>query len=277
MRLAYTSDLHGDLGLYRAALAWAHRRGADLLVFGGDLLPHSRSVQAQVDFVRRSLRVVLRSSAVPVYAVVGNDDWAGAYPALQDLEAAGLLTLLDHRAVAGPGGWTLIGYPGVPPTPFYMKDHDRRDLPTDGAPAGSGLVSQDGGTAAVDLRAWLGARPSIAEELAALPRPRDPGRTIYVLHSPPHATALDRIAGGQPVGSRAARAFLAACGAPLALHGHIHEAPLISGRYWERLGATLCVNPGQGAPLHGVLVDPAQPEATLEHTLFRGPDSGAGL
>ena len=37
--IVYTSDLHGDLDLYRAAGEAAIRTRADALIFGGDLCP----------------------------------------------------------------------------------------------------------------------------------------------------------------------------------------------------------------------------------------------
>ncbi len=271
MRLAFTSDLHGNVELYRATLDFARQEQADLLVLGGDLFPLGREIGPQRDFARRELPAILATAELPVYAIAGNGDWSAAYPYLEELAASGRLTLLDHRAVEVEGSWTLIGYPRVPPTPFYIKDNDRRDLPGDPVPNWSGLISQVDHTVAVEVPAYLSARPSIEDELAALPRAQDPARTIYVFHGPPFDTALDRITNGQPVGSRAVRAFLSASGAPLALHGHIHEAPQVSGRYWERLGSTLCVNPGQGSQLHAVVVDPARPDETLRHTIFGGP------
>ena len=62
----------------------------------------------------------------------------------------------------------------------------------------------------------------------------------------------------------------------LTLHGHIHEAPELSGRYLDRIGATLCVNPGQftragkeSPRLHAVLFEMEDVEGTLMHTCFR--------
>lgn len=40
----------------------------------------------------------------------------------------------------------------------------------------------------------------------------------------------------------------------LSLHGHIHESPLVNGRWCGELGRTTCVQPGAWPPLP-VLVD----------------------
>lgn len=72
---------------------------------------------------------------------------------------------------------------------------------------------------------------------------------VFVSHSPPYGTPLDLLAGGLHVGSRAIRHFIEKWTArgflPLSLHGHIHEAPFCSGSLQTRIGACLCLNPGQ--------------------------------
>jgi len=73
---------------------------------------------------------------------------------------------------------------------------------------------------------------------------------VYVVHGPPWNTKLDRMSGNVPIGSKALRAFLEEHQPPLSLHGHIHESPERSGAIQDRIGRTLCVNPG--ASLHGL-------------------------
>jgi hypothetical protein len=110
----------------------------------------------------------------------------------------------------------------------------------------------------------LEALATIKEELDILTVQSRPAKTIYVLHSPPYATALDRLTDGRPVGSRAVRAFIEQHRPPLTLHGHIHESPIVSGHYANRIGRTLCVNPGQMAQrLHVVIFDTKDPDATM--------------
>lgn len=81
---------------------------------------------------------------------------------------------------------------------------------------------------------------------------------------------LDRATSAERVGSRDLRAWIAARQPLLALHGHIHEAPDLLGRWAERLGATLCVNPGaaQGTTVQAAIIETAP--LTLRHTT-RGP------
>ena len=94
------------------------------------------------------------------------------------------------------------------------------------------------------------------------------------MHSPPFGTKLDQIVGRRFTGSRSIRRFIENTEALLTLHGHIHEAPEISGSYLDRIGKTLCVNPGQSIgktilKLHAVLFEVERVEETLQHTCLR--------
>lgn len=273
MRILFAADLHGRTSLYRAMFTLARRARAGAVLLGGDLLPHARSPWGQVQYVQGEFRSLLASfqdeAAVPVFAVLGNHDWAAARPALAVLERQGLLRLIDGAVADLGDGWQVVGYSCVPVTPFPLKDHERRDLPDDALPEGRAWVSEADRAVEVGARRWLRELPSIAEELEALPRPRDPAQAVYVVHGPPHATALDRTGDGLSVGSQALRAFLTREQPAPALFGHIHEAPWVSGRYWDHVGRTLCLNPGQGEPLHAVLLDTEDPEGSLQHTLLQ--------
>ncbi|HWQ11730.1 MAG TPA: metallophosphoesterase [Roseiflexaceae bacterium] len=303
MRLAYTADLHGDIGSYHALLELAVASGARVAIVGGDLFPHTPRLQdairRQRDFVEQALGPLLaafhvRHPEVRVYLLPGNDDWAAAAAALAELEAAGLAHTLHERvyelapapsasgahvgagraAEVGAGLW-LAGYACVPPTPFSIKDYERRD---DGPlPAFSFAMAYTsaGGAIVPTSAVQLAALPSIAEALEALARQSDPARTVYVCHTPPFDTPLDAMPRGRHVGSRALRAFVERHTPPLTLHGHIHEAPEVSGQYAVRLGRTWCINPGHDRRrFHAVTLDTDDIEGTISHTVFGRPASG---
>jgi Icc-related predicted phosphoesterase len=95
------------------------------------------------------------------------------------------------------------------------------------------------------------------------------------MHSPPFGTRLDVIQGGKPAGSRSIKTFIEKNQPLLTLHGHIHEAPELSGAYMERIGETLSVNPGQfiwtgrdASRLHAVTFDLDNVEETISHNCF---------
>ncbi len=73
-----------------------------------------------------------------------------------------------------------------------------------------------------------------------------------------------------PIGSRAVRQFIEQRRPLVTLHGHIHESPIVTGSYADRVGDSLCINPGQShTRLHAVLFDTARPAETLRHTVLR--------
>ena len=94
------------------------------------------------------------------------------------------------------------------------------------------------------------------------------------MHSPPFETKLDQIVGRRFTGSRSIRRFIENTEPLLTLHGHIHEAPEISGSYLDRIGKTLYVNPGQSIDnpkqfkFHAVTFKIENIEETLQHTLL---------
>jgi Icc-related predicted phosphoesterase len=310
MRLVYTADLHGDIDSYRALFDLAVATSARAAIVGGDLLPYAitlqSALQTQRDFITVRLRGLLdefraRHPEVVVYLLAGNDDWAGAIAALDDLERAELAHPLHERVyrlvdegaservgdeptvarplahsptrplTQGDGLW-LAGYACVPLTPFSIKDYERRDDgPLPPFSFGMAYTSWSGEIQPVNAAA-IAAQPSIGEALASLARQSDPRRTIYVCHTPPANTPLDQMPRGKHVGSKALRAFVERHAPPLTLHGHIHEAPDLSRQYAIQLGATWSVNPGHAARrFQAVALDTDDVAGTIEHTVFGRP------
>jgi len=96
---------------------------------------------------------------------------------------------------------------------------------------GSGLLStRQGWRELDDWFAYARTLPTLEDELAQLVRPADMKRAIYVIHMPPYRLGLDKCADGLEVGSKAVYDFLLENQPLLALHGHIHESPEVSGR-----------------------------------------------
>jgi len=245
--LVYATDLHGNREAYERLFSLE----ADAVVLGGDLLPYPLKTGGDLLAVQRRFvdqYLAPRMATRPCYWIPGNDDWEAA---LGPLEATG--TALHGRAVPFLDGLYLAGYACVPITPFGMKDFDRVDVPgwePRQLPKRC-LRSTPSGIEDVAL-AEVAARPSIEADLERLGERSDPAKTVYVVHSPPFATTLDRLQGGiTPIGSRALRAFIERHGPPLTLHGHVHESPGI-----ERLGRTVSVNPGDSmVRLRAVRID----------------------
>jgi Icc-related predicted phosphoesterase len=82
---------------------------------------------------------------------------------------------------------------------------------------------------------------------------------------------LDLIQGGKSAGSRSIKNFIEENQPLLTLHGHIHESPELSGAYFNRIGETLSINPGQfiWKKLHAVTFETENVEGTLKYTCFQ--------
>jgi Icc-related predicted phosphoesterase len=231
----YASDLHGNRDAYDRLFAME----ADAIVLGGDLFPYPLKSGGDLLAMQRKFAAEYLAGKLasrPCYWIPGNDDWETV---LSLLEGKG--TPIHSRTAPFLDGLSIAGYACVPVTPFGMKDFDRYDV-EGWAPQSEPqrcLWSSAAGVEAVPLTAVEG-RGTIAADLERLEALSDPARTVYVIHSPPFATTLDRLHGGiTPIGSRAVRAFIDRRQPLLTLHGHIHESPGV-----ERLGRTVCVNPG---------------------------------
>jgi Icc-related predicted phosphoesterase len=280
MIILYTSDLHGNKELYSELFALAERKQPQAMIIGGDLLPlhgpFRHSLREQEDFIFNYLETTLgdfltKTPQTKVYVMLGNDDWQAANAHLMSLTTKGLIRTLHGEKHEAGDGYELIGYAHVPPTPFTIKDGERRDLRGDPIARQRCTACCSEGTkiVAVDPVQHFISGESIEEELERLPEPRDFRKAIYVMHSPPFKTSLDRLFDGRWVGSRAIRAFIEKCQPYLTLHGHIHESSEISGTYLDRIGETICINPGQSTEeLHSVVFELGDLPGSIEHTVF---------
>jgi Icc-related predicted phosphoesterase len=282
MVVVYTSDLHGNKEHYQELFELAEQRKAQAIIIGGDMLPihgpFKYSLQEQQNFIFSYLEPKIRDfrSRAPqttIYAMLGNDDWQASNVHLGILVAKGTLRLLHGEKHELGSGYELVGYAHVPPTPFTIKDGERRDLQKDVVDQQrcTACVSQGAKIVVVDPRRYFANVMSIEEELEELPTARDYRKTVYVMHSPPFRTNLDRLFDGRWIGSQAIRAFVEKYQPYLTLHGHIHESSEISGTYWDRIGKTICINPGQSTEeLYAVVFELEDITETIEHTVF-GP------
>ncbi len=280
MIVIYTSDLHGNKELYSELFALAAEKKAPAVIIGGDILPlhgpFKYSLKEQRGFIFNYLEPKLKGflAKTPetiVYAMLGNDDWHASNSHLRSLSRKGLMRMLHGERHEAGDGYSLIGYAHVPPTPFTVKDGERRDLRGDSIHRQRCTACRSSGEKiiAVDPVQHFANVASIEEELEWLPEPADFRKSVYVMHSPPFKTCLDRLFDGRWIGSRAIRAFIERRQPYLTLHGHIHESTEISGTYLDRVGETICINPGQSTEeLYAVIFELEDVPGTIEHTVF---------
>jgi Icc-related predicted phosphoesterase len=278
MKLIYATDLHGDRAAYEALAGLAEGERADALVLGGDLFAYSRCAAPQIAFADGPFLAFLRwlaSARIPVLTIPGNVDVRAAVERVREFEREELIRILGPRPIHLPfggderGGVDLVGYPYVPPTPFRLKENERRDLATDRyqGPWPIFLSSPDPEQEWIEApEDYLDRLPSIEEDLARIPTTERPW--ILVAHTPPWGGALDRSHLGGHGGSRAVRRWIEEWQPLLTLHGHIHESPDLSGHWAEYIGGTICINPGAaGEPtLQAVIFETERLPQSLAHT-----------
>jgi Icc-related predicted phosphoesterase len=154
-----------------------------------------------------------------------------------------------------------------------LKDWERYDVSRYVDP---GCVSPEEGWRTVPLLPDTIRHTTIQSDLERLTHDADLANSIFLFHSPPHQTTLDRAAldskmiDSAPldvhVGSIAIRRFIQAQKPWITLHGHIHESPRLTGTWREKIGRTHLFSAAHdGEELALVRFDPAKPErATRE-------------
>jgi Icc-related predicted phosphoesterase len=262
-RCFFVSDLHGRLDRYRKLLtAMAEERpgavflGGDLLPFGAPALPG-----AGEDFLLdwlgprlSDLRARLGPAYPPVLAIFGNDDPRVEEGSLAELERRGLVLHVHRRRIV-VSGVSVYGYACVPPTPFLLKDWERYDVSRFVDP---GSISPEQGRRSVPVPEGEAKWGTIAADLEALVSGDDVSGAVFLFHSPPYRTALDRAAlDGKTVdhapldvhvGSIAIRRFIEARQPLATLHGHVHESARLTGAWQDRIGRTVCLSAAHDGP-----------------------------
>jgi Icc-related predicted phosphoesterase len=272
MLVLHASDLHGHTSHYRELDRLCRERGPEVLVLGGDLLPHERGtpssqvpLQARylLDEVIPLLTSLKHECGVLSLVMLGNDDFAVHQSSLErECQRSGLVAL--HGIAVRLENILFAGCSFVSFTPFLLKDWELPDYTGERLRPGC----LDDGAAHTFRTVPKPQLASIAQVLENLTAERG-DEEVLVAHAPPYGGALDRLWDGTAAGSKAVRDFLLKQQPILSLHGHIHESPAVSGRWAEAVGRTLAVQPGQTPErLHAVLVETADPFGTAWHTVY---------
>jgi Icc-related predicted phosphoesterase len=262
----FVSDLHGKLSRYRALFEAVAEERPEAVLFGGDLLPSglkalSSGGESPRDFFSDflgpellGLKDTLGKDYPRMLAILGNDDVRSEEETLLGLEAEGLISYAHNRKLDFKT-WTVYGYSYVNPTPFLLKDWERYDVSRYVDP---GSVSPEEGYRSVEVPDRDKKFTTIKDDLDSLAGKDDLDRAVFIFHSPPYRTNLDRAAldgkkvEGVPldvhVGSIAIRRFIEDRQPMLTLHGHVHESPAITGSWRDRIGRTCLFSAAHRGP-----------------------------
>jgi Icc-related predicted phosphoesterase len=252
----FASDLHGREKRYRRLFQAIAQEKPAAVFLGGDLFPSGLAAMANVksmydDFLEdvmasgfSRLLSAMGSRYPTVFLILGNDDGRFEESRVEEYGQKGLWSYVHNRRVSWRE-YAVYGYAYVPPTPFLLKDWERYDVSSYADP---GCIPPEEGWHSVPVPRGILRHATIQEDLRQLAGEDDLARAIFLFHTPPYQTGLDRAAlDGKKidhvdvdvhVGSIAVRRFIELRQPLLTLHGHIHESARITGTWNERIGNT---------------------------------------
>ena len=274
----FATDLHGRSDRYDKLLASIVRQRPAAVFLGGDLLPRSALSANQFgheDFFQDYLvpaftriRDVLGEHYPDIFLILGNDDPRRCEEDFVAAAANGLWHYV-HEQRSLLGDFSIYGLAYVPPTPFLLKDWERYDVSRYVPP---GCVSPEEGRRTVPTEESEIKWATIQKDLDSLVGEDELDRAVFLLHTPPCDTPLDRAAlDGKTyehvpldvhVGSIAVKRFIEERQPLLTLHGHIHESARLSGEWKIRIGRTVSINGAHDGP-----------ELALVHFDLESPES----
>jgi len=281
----FVSDLHGRVERYRKLFSLVRRGNPRAVFLGGDLSPSGPLLfgdrSGQDDFWEgfllpelRDLRTALGEGYPRLFVILGNDDARSDEAALRAASSEGLWQYM-HLRKAAIESYSVYGYSCVPPTPFTLKDWERYDVSRFVDP---GSIPPEEGWLSVAVPRGESGLATIQEDLELLSGQDALAQAIFLFHSPPYRTSLDRAAldGRQVdsapvdvhVGSVAIRRFIESRQPLITLHGHVHESARLSGSWQEKIGRTFCFSAAHDGPeLAVVCFDPRDPQGTVRYLL----------
>ncbi len=275
----FVSDLHGRKDRYARLFDAILQERPEAVLIGGDYLPSGFAADATFidSFLRRELTLLRESLGGDyprVMLIFGNDDYRSILPDANELEREGLLEVIHERSVE-LGTWRVFGYSYVPPTPFLLKDWERYDVSRYVDP---GCVSPEEGTRSDPADPVTTRYATIQADLEQMAGEEHLANSIWLFHSPPYRTNLDRAAlDGKSidhvpldvhVGSIAIRRFIEQRQPRVTLHGHVHESARLTGSWRDRIGDTELLGAAHDGPeLALVRFDPGDPSSATRELI----------
>lgn len=282
----FVTDLHGHLTRYGKLFAAIAAERPAVVFLGGDLLPSGLMALAAdeghyrdfvTDFLApefQKLRQALGEAYPRVFLILGNDDSRIEEAEIREAEAEGVWEYVHNRKVS-LGRFSVYGYAYVPPTPFQLKDWERYDVSRYVDP---GCISPEEGFRSVALPPNELKYATIQKDLARLVGHEDLSHAIFLFHTPPYQSKLDRAAlDGKMVdhvpldvhvGSIAVKRFIETRRPLITLHGHVHESARLTGHWREQIGETHAFSAAHDGPELALVRFDAENPAGAERELM---------
>ena len=256
----FVSDLHGKIHRYESLFAKILHEKPEIVFIGGDLLPSPfdktwQTQSANLDFIGGYLKQILDNikqilaKDVPKFLIImGNDDPSFQESSLLALSTSGLCEYIHNKHIT-IDSYHIFGYNYVPPSPFQLKDWERYDVSRFVDP---GCISPEEGVRSVPISDIEAKYSTISDDLLKLTDAQPLENAVFLLHSPPYQTNLDRAALDRKIvdsvpldvhiGSIAIKRFIETKQPYLTLHGHVHESYSITGKWMDKIGRTHAIS-----------------------------------
>lgn len=257
----FVSDLHGLQSRYQTLFSKILEEKPAAVFLGGDLLPGFETFQ-DGNFVRdylaqefKELYIKLGKKYPRVFLILGNDDGRGIEEDLVHFMERDKIWEYVHNKSSQFGEFTVYGYAYVPPTPFLNKDWERYDISRYVDP---GCIPPEEGWHTIKQAVNIVQHATIQQDLKELTSSKDLSKSIFLFHTPPYKTNLDRAAlDGKMidhvpldvhVGSIAVKELIQENQPLLTLHGHVHESVRLTGSWKDQLGISTMFSAAHDGP-----------------------------
>lgn len=255
MNCFFSSDLHGKIDRYKKLFYKIEKERPDAVFLGGDLFPSGLFVFTSktftitdfTDFLFTSfndLKRKLGKDYPRVFLILGNDDGKIEENRLIEYEKEGVWEYLHGKNIAFED-YMVYGYSFIPPSPFQLKDWEKYDVSRYVDP---GCTPPEDGWHTFQVKKDDIVYSTIKDDLEKLTEGKNVSKSIFLFHSPPYQTLLDRAAlDGKMVdyvpldvhiGSIAIQRFIEEKQPLLSLHGHVHESTRLTGSWKDQIGKT---------------------------------------
>ena len=261
MKGIFVSDIHGNIPRFQRLFQIIRNETPDAVFLGGDLLPLQLVNHNTIEeFIETTIFSEIKNiqnevdKKIRFFIIMGNDDPRIYEQLFINADKSDFLDYIHQKTISYKKMF-ITGYSYVPPTPFQLKDWERYDV---SQYVDVGAVSLEQGKRTVDVPLDELKYSTIAEDLEKLSKQSPSGKTIYLFHSPPYQSYLDRadLQGKKVdhapmdvhVGSIAVQRFIKTHQPLLTLHGHIHESVRITGLWKEKIGRTYSFTAAHDGP-----------------------------
>ena len=264
IKVFFVSDLHGKISRYKKLFQSIIEKKPAVVFLGGDLLPHGIANWSSIghqDFVNdflvdefEKVRQKLKKDYPRIYIILGNDDGRFDEDEIIKASSNGIWEYIHGRKTK-LNDYSLYGYAYVPPTPFLLKDWERYDVSRYVDP---GCVSPEEGKHSTSVVTDEFRYSTIKDDLIKLVKTDDLSKSIFLFHTPPYKTNLDRAALDNKkidhvpmdvnIGSIAVRQFIEERQPYITLHGHVHESPKLTGSWQDQIGSSYMFSAAHDGP-----------------------------